>query len=226
LEFSNDYGQTWISGEIEGDILPGPYVSVGTGEEFYCRTVPDRDRYFCVRDSGRNIQEVFDFSQHGDYAPDELGHGWSKYIITTPTPGEFYAIAINVSCALQWIFFHVYHCTNYGENVGDRIWYDLLADPESVAKSGLHLPTTPIFQNYPNPFNSSTNIQFTLPGSDWVTLKLFTPTGCEVTTLANGFMSAGNHDISWNGRGFNSGVYFVKLMTSQGVSGRSVVLVR
>ncbi|MBT3232130.1 MAG: T9SS type A sorting domain-containing protein [Calditrichaeota bacterium] len=226
LAFSNDYGQSWISGEIEGDLLPGPYVNVGTGEEFYCRTSPDTGRYFCVRDSGRNIQEVFNFSQHGDYAPDELGHGWSKYIITTPNPGEFYAIAKKISCAQQWIFFHVYHCTNYGENVGDGNWYDLLVDPVSVAQSGLHLPTTPIFQNYPNPFNSTTNIRFTLPGSDWVSLKLYTPTGRELTTLANGFMGAGNHEISWDGTGFNSGVYFVTLTTSQGVSGRSVVLVK
>jgi len=79
--------------------------------------------------------------------------------------------------------------------------------------------------NY-DPINSKTNIYFTLPGRDYVSLKLYTPTGREVTTRANGFMGAGNHEISWNGKGFNSGVYFVKLETSRGVSGRSVVLVR
>ncbi len=116
---------------------------------------------------------------------------------------------------------------NDGALNGDFEWIEAEWDPNEVAAEKFSIP--PIYslsQPFPNPFNSTTNIRFTLPGSDWVSLKLFDPTGRELTTLVNGFMGAGKHAISWNGRDFNSGVYFVKLMTSQGVSERSVVLVR
>jgi len=73
-------------------------------------------------------------------------------------------------------------------------------------------------QNYPNPFNPSTKIEFALPTSANVTLKLYNVLGQEVTTLINNTeYSAGYHTIEINSNSstlhniIGSGVYFYKI---------------
>jgi hypothetical protein len=71
---------------------------------------------------------------------------------------------------------------------------------------------------YPNPFNTSTRIQFTLPIASRVEVIVYDILGQQVTLLADGFYSAGNHWINWSSRNdrmpsMSSGMYFVKLKT-------------
>jgi hypothetical protein len=73
-------------------------------------------------------------------------------------------------------------------------------------------------QNYPNPFNPSTTIKFALPFDSNVKLTVFNVTGQVVKVLANGLLSAGDHNIifSFNEAGTNlsSGIYFYTLEAS------------
>ena len=55
-------------------------------------------------------------------------------------------------------------------------------------------------QNYPNPFNSSTTIRFSLPEDGLVKLTIYSLTGEKITTLKNGFMEKGFHQVEWNGQ--------------------------
>ncbi len=66
-------------------------------------------------------------------------------------------------------------------------------------------------QNFPNPFNPSTKINFSLAADSKVSLKVFNVLGQEVSTLLNGNLAAGNHEINFNAAGMNTGVYFYKL---------------
>ncbi|MBK6538659.1 MAG: T9SS type A sorting domain-containing protein [Ignavibacteria bacterium] len=73
-------------------------------------------------------------------------------------------------------------------------------------------------QNYPNPFNPSTTIDFSVPVSGEVTLKIYDLTGKEVSALVNEFRNAGNYSVNFNAASvFNSGIYFYKL-TSGNIS--------
>jgi len=63
-------------------------------------------------------------------------------------------------------------------------------------------------QNYPNPFNPSTIIDFSIPKSEFVSLKIYNMLGQEVTTLVSDKLSAGRHTYSWNASEFSSGVYY------------------
>lgn len=66
-------------------------------------------------------------------------------------------------------------------------------------------------QNYPNPFNPATQINFNLAEDSKVTLKIFDVLGREVTTLLNGSMPAGVHNVSFDATHLNSGVYFYRI---------------
>ena len=66
-------------------------------------------------------------------------------------------------------------------------------------------------QNYPNPFNPATTINFSIPETQFVTLKIFNVLGQELKTLVNGIKEAGVYKINFDASSLNSGLYFYKL---------------
>jgi hypothetical protein len=71
-------------------------------------------------------------------------------------------------------------------------------------------------QNYPNPFNPTTTIQYALPRTSRVVLRVYDMLGQEVAVLKDDIQPAGRHDAVWNGKnsqghGVASGVYFYQL---------------
>jgi hypothetical protein len=71
-------------------------------------------------------------------------------------------------------------------------------------------------QNYPNPFNPTTQILFSLPNNERVTLTVYNLLGQKIVSLVDGVMAAGTHVVTWNGRDsrgsqLSSGVYFYRL---------------
>jgi hypothetical protein len=70
-------------------------------------------------------------------------------------------------------------------------------------------------QNYPNPFNPSTQITFSVPEAQGVTLDVYNMLGQHVATLANNEMvSAGSHAYNFDASQLSSGVYLYKLSTA------------
>ena len=68
-----------------------------------------------------------------------------------------------------------------------------------------------VFQNYPNPFNPSTIIRFTLPHQGMVKLNVYNILGEKVAQLINTELTAGIHEVVFNGSNLASGVYFYSL---------------
>lgn len=68
-------------------------------------------------------------------------------------------------------------------------------------------------QNYPNPFNPTTEINFTIPKSGFVELKVYDLTGRLIKTLVSDTKNAGSYNVEFNAEGISSGVYFYKLST-------------
>ncbi|MCZ6776015.1 MAG: T9SS type A sorting domain-containing protein [Ignavibacteria bacterium] len=74
-------------------------------------------------------------------------------------------------------------------------------------------------QNYPNPFNPTTSIQYNLPISASVTLRVYNILGQEIATLVNDKQEAGRYTIAWNGTSnqgahVGSGTYLYRLEAS------------
>jgi hypothetical protein len=81
-------------------------------------------------------------------------------------------------------------------------------------------------QNYPNPFNPSTTISYSLSKSSYVKLRVFNILGKEVTTLADGFQSAGNHSARFLASDMASGVYFYRLEAEGYTAMKQMLLVK
>ena len=82
-------------------------------------------------------------------------------------------------------------------------------------------------QNYPNPFNPSTTIEFDLPRTGQVSLKVFNILGEEVATLVSERLSAGSYSYEWSRTGgIASGVYFYRLEVDGFVHMRKMLLLK
>jgi hypothetical protein len=81
-------------------------------------------------------------------------------------------------------------------------------------------------QNYPNPFNPSTTIEFDLPKSSEVTLKVYNILGEEVATLLSASLLSGSHSVDWDASNLASGVYLYRLQAGGYVETRKMVLMR
>jgi hypothetical protein len=89
------------------------------------------------------------------------------------------------------------------------------------------LPTDfQLLQNYPNPFNPSTTIEYFLPQGMTVRLRIINVLGQEVSTLINGYSSAGNHKITFNGSKLSSGIYFMNLSAGDKSVIKKIVLLK
>ncbi len=86
-------------------------------------------------------------------------------------------------------------------------------------------------QNFPNPFNPSTHFQLALPRASQVQVQVFNVLGQKVKELANGRLSAGNHDLTWDGRDahgtpVSSGVYFYRMTAGEFTETRKMMLLK
>ncbi|RPI18092.1 MAG: alpha/beta fold hydrolase [Ignavibacteriae bacterium] len=81
-------------------------------------------------------------------------------------------------------------------------------------------------QNFPNPFNPVTKIEYALPESDKVVLKVYDLLGKEVRTLVNELQRPGFHTVIFDASGLSSGIYFYKLTTDNFQDVKKMILVK
>jgi len=89
------------------------------------------------------------------------------------------------------------------------------------------LPTSlTLNQNYPNPFNPATTISFALPERSAVRLEIFNLLGQKVETVVDDVFDAGAHELTWDGSGMPSGVYFYRLNAATATMTRKMILMK
>lgn len=144
----------------------------------------------------------------GDYSPNVYinGHGptmyqWGPFDSPSSLPANSYAIGNEIKFSsparsVQMVMIEG------GNNI-----LGVYDSPNSTTPRSYAL-----FQNYPNPFNPSTRINYRLPKSIFVSLKVFDALGREVETLVHDRQSAGDHFVQLYAANLPSGVYFCRLV--------------
>ncbi len=121
-----------------------------------------------------------------------------------------------------------------------KTFYYLLQDIDNNAVITEHGPvsvtlslprTTALHQNYPNPFNPTTTISFDLPQAKQIRLQIYNLAGQCIQTLCNRLVSAGHHEMEWNGRDAQgnlmpSGIYYYRLFIDDQILTKKLVLIK
>jgi fibronectin type 3 domain-containing protein len=95
----------------------------------------------------------------------------------------------------------------------------------AVEKLDGSIPTDfALSQNYPNPFNPTTTIQYQIPTSGVVTLRVYDVLGKAVFELVNQYQTAGNYMVKVNAQMLPSGMYLYELRSGSFVQTKRMIL--
>jgi hypothetical protein len=81
-------------------------------------------------------------------------------------------------------------------------------------------------QNYPNPFNPVTQLEFSIPREEYVTLRVFDILGREVKVLLSKNMKAGSYSVQFDGSKLSSGVYIYRIEAGRFTDAKKMILIK
>lgn len=102
-------------------------------------------------------------------------------------------------------------------------------NPDLIGGVNLPDPTVGVFTLFPNPSSRYVNFGFTLNHPSHMTLGVFDLQGRKIVTLADEFMYAGQHTITWDhleAGNLPEGVYLVRMIAGNDVLTRRIILTK
>ena len=180
--------------------------------------------------------------------------GTDQSITVSPTTNTSYSVTVtdangcsatndididveDVTCGKNGDKVQIWHVTGNGKYF--QICVSLNAIPAHLAHGDLwtlskqnfsNLNETPsefeLNSNYPNPFNPATVIQYQIPVTGFVSLKVFDVLGNEVATLVNENQVDGHYEVSFNASTLSSGVYIYQLKINNYLSTKKMILMK
>ncbi len=105
----------------------------------------------------------------------------------------------------------------------------------SIGNHSISQESTPdkffLFNNYPNPFNPTTTIQYDIPQTVRVVLKIYNMLGQQVKTLVDEVQSPGQKSVIWNGtdeqgKVVSSGIYFYQFQSENNLITKKMMFLK
>ncbi len=122
---------------------------------------------------------------------------------------------------------------NFGSGRGDFLLTKYVVNTTGVESNNIEKPNKyKLEQNYPNPFNPTTIIKYSILANvetryaSSVLLKVYDILGREVATLVNETQQRGNYEVTFNGSGLASGIYFYRLQAGNFVDTKKLILMK
>ncbi len=128
-------------------------------------------------------------------------------------------------CFSAYPYYERYAYTSYGYEFS--VYYQGVT---SVDENDTPPAEFTLKQNYPNPFNPATVINYQIPETEFVSLKVFDVLGNEVATLVNQQQGGGRYSVTFDalsvGRPVSSGIYFYRLQAGNNIRVRKMMLLK
>lgn len=161
-------------------------------------------------------QNVYAGNDLGVYVTTNNGANWFEF-----RDGMPYALVFDLSI--------VYPSRNiravtHGNGIYER---DLIQSPVGITPVGNEIPRQfSLGQNYPNPFNPVTKIKFDIAKLSSVVITVYDITGRVVKTLVNQSLNPARYEVTFDGSGISSGVYFYSIRTEEFTDTKRMILVK
>jgi hypothetical protein len=97
-------------------------------------------------------------------------------------------------------------------------------DPSITGVDDIKLEGNGLAQNFPNPFNPSTVIKYSVANAGNATLKVYNALGSEVASLVDGFVTTGEHEVTFDASGIPTGTYYYTLKSGDFSQTKRMVL--
>jgi ligand-binding sensor domain-containing protein len=200
---STDNGTNWT--EVNSDWPNNYNVSslVTSGENIFVGTE------FLAYSDG-----VYYLSSGGVYLSTNNGTSWGNVSTGLPNPSIGSLLGTDG--------------TNLFADANGIVWMRPLSEMITAVKyDQSNLPISySMQQNYPNPFNPSTMINYSVPKSGLVTIKVYDILGREIATLVNGEKPTGNYNVEFNASRLSSGIYFYRMQAGNFVETKKLLLLK
>jgi len=159
--------------------------------------------------------DSFAFGSQAPYSSVQPG-AQQQLVVPEPEAGEWY---IGVECLStvettrrSWGYEYT-----AGTEVLNGVAYTITANWDPVRVVDQPGPVSPmLLKNFPNPFNDQTRIEFKVQKPGPIRLEIFDVAGHRVQSLLNEELDAGRHNVSWQPRSLNAGVYLARLTYAEG----------
>ncbi|MBN2425026.1 MAG: T9SS type A sorting domain-containing protein [Calditrichaceae bacterium] len=161
---------------------------------------------------------------------------WKKknsgsWYLQTTTTNNYYTDTEETICWQDFAYYKI-RAADENDNKSDFTYYVMFTVfgkrviyEDIVQKNDLP-DSYQLSQNYPNPFNPSTTIRFGLPNAENVLLQIYNVNGQLISTLFNGYLEAGYHNVEFYGQNLSTGIYLYKLTTRSFTSVKRMLLVK
>jgi photosystem II stability/assembly factor-like uncharacterized protein len=197
--FTSDGGNTW-STRYQSDTIDGWCwkISFPTHNIGYV-SIEDAGiatPFLTTTDGGMTWVKRLASSSPGDlegvgFIKEKLGWlgGWNNSVLSTTDGGNSWTQTKDGPNANRFRFFGdtLAYCA------GEQVYKITVTWPEAVNSSNENTQLSA--QNYPNPFGDFTEIHFTLPNEEHVTLTLYDLEGNKLLDVLDGTYSAGEHNV-------------------------------
>ena len=232
--FTGDGGQSWstkYSGIEEGEWgwkinFPSPNVGYVSIENFYSASIikksNNNENWVRIPVNGMDDLEGIGFIN------DSTGWICSRYDERMTTNGGYNWQTVDIGSQINRFQFFG---DSIGYAAGQNIYKYSKNNMTSVPKKNNFSKSFFLSQNYPNPFNPSTTIEYTLPKSGIVKIRIYDALGRELETLLNKFQTEGKHSVVWNSDNaknsvLSSGFYIYRIDAGNEAESKMMLLLK
>tara|TARA_B100000029_G_scaffold496522_1_gene562969 strand:- start:5482 stop:6549 length:1068 start_codon:yes stop_codon:yes gene_type:complete len=126
-------------------------------------------------------------------------------------------------------------CVSESENLElslDQFYYSFpVFSPQDCGQVSVdedHMLESYLVSNpFPNPFNPETSIQFSILADTQMNITVLNSAGKEVATISqNEFYKKGAHAVTWNAKGYASGIYFLLFSNGLNMELKKLMLIK
>lgn len=196
--------------------------------------------------SSNNLYKSIDGGSTWNLVKDNLGFKINQFLFCTEKRGYFLTedfpntslTSVKYTNDGGESFFSIvdYNLLNYMKLIENKLWvageYGHILEVNVDQLTNIRDREEPmignyyLYQNYPNPFNPSTIIQYSLPKTQHVSLKVFNVLGQEIANLVDEVMGAGLNNANFNAVGLASGIYIYRLATGDYIKSKKLMLIK